>query len=124
MSLCRKSTFVIAFTAFLAGGCRRDNTDIYRALQCEDPDKRIAAIEVAAETSDKKALPYLVDRLTDSEAEVRFFAVMALRDITGKSMGYNYYQDVSSRAEAVERWRAWVSKNAAPRTRPAGDSDT
>lgn len=84
----------------------------YERLQHEDPAVRIKAVLDAGRWKDAKALPYLVDRLTDSEAEVRFLAVLALRRITGVEHGYLYYKSALERAEAVGRWRAWLASRA------------
>ncbi len=119
MSIFRKFCFLQIYVTCIIGGCAESNMDIYKGLQSEDPDRRIEAVKLAAKTDDKKALPFLVDRLTDSEADVRFFAIMALRKITGQNMGYCHYEDACKRAEAVRRWRRWLEKTSGPRTRPA-----
>ncbi len=54
-------------------------------------------------------VPYLVDRLSDTEEDVRFYAFLALRRITGETMGYEYFSPPQKRAEAIQRWRAWLS---------------
>jgi len=79
-------------------------------FQDEDPKVRIEAIAEAARTRDDAALPFLVDRLTDIEPDVRFFAIGALKDLTGRTLGYKHYQPAKQRNEAVERWRRWLRK--------------
>jgi len=91
-------------------GCAASNSALYRRLQSEDPDQRIRAAVRAAKSDDEKAVPYLVDRLEDSEEEVRFAAYMALKQITGKTMGWRYYEPPERRAEAVRRWRQWLTE--------------
>jgi HEAT repeat protein len=90
-------------------GCRRD--DLYARLQHEDPSVRAAAIAKAARWRDDKAVPYLIDRLSDSEADVRLFAGVALRRITGLDMGWRPYDPPAARARAERRWRAWLDND-------------
>jgi len=89
-------------------GCDGGRGSLYQKFQHEDPSVRISAIVQAERLGDAKAFPYLVDRLTDSEADVRFFAIVALKRITGRGMGYRYYDSPAKRAEAVMRWRNWL----------------
>ena len=91
-----------------ASGCKQPGGDLAADFQSEDPHCRVAAIRQAGETKDPQSLPYLVDRLTDSEQEVRFFAILALERVTGTTMGYEYYGPSGERAEAVQRWRQWL----------------
>ncbi|MBL7220733.1 MAG: HEAT repeat domain-containing protein [Phycisphaerae bacterium] len=109
---------------FLAGcGGRRD---IAADFQDEDPKTRIAAIRGAGREKLESAVPYLVDRLTDSEAEVRMFAIIALQEITGLAHGYRHYDPATLRQEAVERWRKWLSgsRDQSLKTQPAGERKT
>jgi HEAT repeat protein len=100
------------------GDARRE---LYRRFQSEDPALRMHAVLQAGRENDTKAVPYLVDRLTDSEAEVRFAAILALRRITGTARGYRYYEPPTKRDEAVQRWRSWLEGRAGgpPATQPA-----
>lgn len=79
-------------------------------FQDENPKVRIEAIAETARSKDNAALPFLVDRLTDTEPDVRFFAIGALKDLTGQALGYKHYQPAKQRNEAVERWRQWLRK--------------
>ena len=90
------------------GGCESDSSDLYRKFQGEDPRVRIAAAVEASDTKNPRAVPYLVDRLEDPEADVRFFSFLALKKITGKTMDWRYYDPPAARGEAVERWRQWL----------------
>lgn len=99
-------------------GCEPIQADSYRDFADDDPAARLAAITKAGQTRDKQAIPYLVDRLTDSEPDVRFFAIIALRKTTGRTFGYRYYQPRHLRAEAVLKWRRWLKEHGKPSTRP------
>ena len=102
----------------LCGGCNGGSQpgSLYARLQDDDPSVRIEAVMEAAEKKDDKALPYLVDRLGDSESDVRFFAYMALKQLAGEvceSMQWRYYDPPAKRAEAQNRWRAWLRQRTA-----------
>lgn len=100
----------------LLGGCYPTGTDLYMQLQDEDPSVRNQAIVRAGQLKDQKAIPFLVDRLTDSQEDCRLFAILALDRITGRTMGYNYYEPADKRAEAVRRWRQWMETGRSDKT--------
>jgi len=64
------------------------------------------------QSHDKRSVPFLVDRLTDSEAEVRMYAILALERVTGRTFGYKYYERPELRELAVQRWRTWLGQRA------------
>ncbi|MFP4052565.1 MAG: hypothetical protein ACLFV7_01730 [Phycisphaerae bacterium] len=90
-------------------------------LQSEDPDERIAGIHRAAQHKRKDLLPLLVERLSDSETEVRLFAEQALQSITGVTLGYHHYDPPQQRRAAIKRWRRWLRVHGkdVPATQPA-----
>ena len=90
-------------------GCAAAGARLYKDLQAEDPAVRIQAVVRAGQIKDQGAVPYLVDRLTDSEVDVRLFAIVSLEKITGQRMGYHIYDPPAKRAEAVDRWRQWLA---------------
>lgn len=92
----------------LLGGCGGP-VDIADDFQNEDPKVRISAIKRAGQEKLESATPYLIDRLTDSEAEVRMFAILALQEITGLTHDYRYYDGADLRNQAVARWRKWFA---------------
>ena len=105
-----------------AGGCDLPRRmELSERFQHEDPSVRIEAALEVGRTGNRKAVPYLVDRLTDSEPEVRFVAYLALRKITGETLGYRYYAPAAERDKAVARWRDWLKarNGQGPATRPA-----
>ena len=110
----------VCLAALASPGCDASGGGtLYQRLQHEDPAVRIEAMRQAVRQNDDQALPYLVDRLNDSETDVRFFAIVALEKMTGRRMGYEHYAPATQRAEAVERWRAWLRRRGQPATRPA-----
>lgn len=99
---------VLALAA-LCFGCQPGKSDLYSQLQDESPSARVAAIVTAADQRDDKAIPHLVDRLTDSDKAVRFYAIMSLERITDQTMDYRHYDPPEERRKAVKRWRQWLT---------------
>lgn len=86
-----------------------DERTLYGRLQSSNEDVRMAAILQAGREKDPKAVPYLVDRLGDSYAEVRFAAIVALEKITGTNREYRYWAPTADREQAIARWRQWLA---------------
>ena len=95
----------------IAGGCtpRED-----RSILAVDPLNSIPAIQQAARSKDRRAIPDLVKQLENDDPAIRFYAISALRDITGQTFGYHYFDDKPHRKASVEQWRQWTAKNATP----------
>lgn len=115
---------LVLLAAVAVAGCAAPSRHsfIARGLQSEDPAKRMAACTEAAQQQDRSAIPLLIDRLNDSESDVRFCAIRALKELTSQTMGYEYYQDESKRAPAVGRWRQWLRSQATSSPSPASAS--
>ena len=124
------SLLCVSLLGVLGAGCGAGNREVLRLslqerLQHEDPDVRLRAILEAGRTRDAKSLPFLVDRLSDSETEVRVFASIALEKIAGSAtsrrMGYCHFAAPPRRAAAIRRWRAWLASGRPTRasSRPA-----
>lgn len=81
----------------------------------------IPAIEDAARDKDYDAVPQLVGQLDSDDPAVRFYAIEALKKLTGQSFGYHYYADANERRPAVQQWRRWMrerrGKDVPPRPR-------
>ena len=91
-----------------AAGCGMSDRQLCRAFQDEDPDARIAAVLHVNRTRNLQALPYVIERLTDEESDVRFAAIRTLEDLTGETKGYRYYDPPDQREQALQRWRQWL----------------
>jgi hypothetical protein len=115
----------IAVTTGFLVGCAEPR-DIAKDFQNDDPNIRIAAIRRAGREKLESSVPFLVDRLSDDEDEVRMFAILALKEITGMSHGYRYYHDVTLRNEAIEKWRKWLTdkKAGSAASQPVGERKT
>jgi HEAT repeat protein len=101
----------LALTA--SAGCGGGASSVADKLQAEHPSERVSGCISAAERGDMSALPLLVERLEDRDADVRFFAIGALRRLTRQTLGYRYFDDARRRAGAVHRWRQWLAGRAA-----------
>jgi len=90
-----------------------DESTLYGRLQSPNKDVRIQAILQAGREKDAKAVPYLVDRLGEGYAEVRFAAIVALEKITQTDQGYRYWAPAAQRDQAIARWRQWLRNGPA-----------
>lgn len=67
----------------LSGGCIQTRRPISSAdLENPDPVMRIRAIKWAGENNDTQAVPKLLELSQNEDQAVRFYAVIALRNIT------------------------------------------
>ncbi len=104
---------VMAFlipAAVVSVGCNGAGKDVASGLQSELGSERASACVRAGQQRDESVLPLLVDRLEDSDADVRLFAIGALKKIAGKDLGYRYYASESERSEVVRKWRNWLQQ--------------
>ncbi len=91
-----------------------------------DPDDatRYEAAAALLHHGDYSATPILIKFLESSNRHMRFKAVEALRETTGREFGYSFSEAASLRAEAVARWKAWWAsekRRLMRRTTPVGD---
>ena len=91
----------------MLAGCAADKLGPvgFSDLEHKDPARRIRAIKWAGENKIVKAVPLLIDRLEEQDKSVRFFAIGALKRITGKDYGYNYRANPDQCSKAIKRWR-------------------
>ncbi|MCD4699628.1 MAG: HEAT repeat domain-containing protein [Phycisphaerae bacterium] len=100
--------FVCLFVAVFSAGCNGSDNGLASGLQGELASERAEACIRAGQSRDESVLPLLVERLEDTDADVRLFAIGALKKITDRDFGYRYYAPPSDRSEAVQRWRKWL----------------
>lgn len=77
-----------------------------------DPLNSIPAIQEAAHKKDRRALPALIKQLDNDDPAIRFYAISGLRDITGETFGYHYFDHTDERKPAVQKWQEWLKSNA------------
>lgn len=73
-------------------------------FNARDPQSKLYAIHRAGETRDASAIPHLIEQLGSDDQLVRMYAITALDKITGKTLGYVYYESPDKRAAAIEQW--------------------
>ncbi|MBN1766284.1 MAG: HEAT repeat domain-containing protein [Sedimentisphaerales bacterium] len=103
---------IITSLSIVCSGCFYSKPKMSVAqLQNSDPAIRIQAIKWAGENKLEMAVPDLVDLLADEDKAVRFYAIGALRRITGTDHGYDFKANAQERSQAIERWREELEKN-------------
>ena len=115
-----RSGWLILLCTSACGGCFAPEKP---SLSSNDPSLKIPAIRTSAKQRDEKAIHQLVADLDSDDPAVRFYAITALREITGKTFDYRYYQDEIRRRPALERWQDWLAQREGT-TRPATKSVT
>ena len=72
-----------------------------------DPDvmTRIQAIRWVADNNHPQAVPELVNMLSDEDQAVRFYAITALKELTGTDLGYDFKAGPAQRAAALKKWK-------------------
>lgn len=95
-----------------AGGCESSSQQIRIRLEAYEPADRIRAIREATQAGHDDLIPALVDRLDDDDAAVRFYAVLALEELTGTRLGYSYSAPPQQRRRGVQLWRDFVEQRA------------
>jgi hypothetical protein len=116
---------IVAAVAGCPSGGQSAGEALYLRLQDEDQGVRIQAMVQAADAGDPKAVPYLVENLGNDDSDVRMFAYVALKKITGQTMGYEYFDTRPGREQAIGRWRQWLSggrQASATQTAPASQA--
>ncbi len=79
------------------------------SLASDDPALKIPAMKVAARQHDRSAIPLLITALSSQDSAIRFYAIYALRKITGHEFGYVYYAPRPQRETAIRRWRKFLA---------------
>jgi hypothetical protein len=82
------------------------------SITSNDPSLKIPAIRESAETHDRRAVAQLVKDLDSDDPAVRFYAIHGLKEITGNTFGYRYYEDDEERKPAIDRWKQWLRQQA------------
>ena len=116
---------ILLFGAIILSGCSLPK--MTRALNDTDPTAKIPAIKSSGASRNRESVTQLIDELESDDSAVRFYAIRALKDITGESFGYRYFDDELERRDEVARWRAWLAKEtgqAVPATVPASAPTT
>jgi len=104
--------FFVLLMILTTVGCESlDSQRRNEGLESSNPTVRVMAIKQVGDSKDSSAVPQLVDCLQNDDESVRFYAVEALRRITGADRGYDYKASPKSRGDAVKRWREFLDSN-------------
>lgn len=96
----------LAVPAMVLVGCQQQ--PVSGDLGAEEAPRRIPALVGAANSTDDAELAAMVHALMDDDPAVRLFAIQALHDRTGQTLGYKYYAPAEERSAAAQRWREWL----------------
>jgi hypothetical protein len=88
-------------------GCARPP----KGFTSPEPAARIAAITEADAKSDRSAIPHLIESLQNDDPVVRMAAIRTLQDMTGQTLGYQYWAGETERIAATRRWEQWYASN-------------
>lgn len=114
----RQSFFLLLIP--LVGGCFAPEKP---SITSDDPSLKIPAIRQSALAHNRSAVHQLVKDLDSDDPAVRFYAINGLKEITGNTFGYRYYDEEAERKPAVDLWKQWLkqqegSATAPPTTKP------
>lgn len=100
----RCRTLLICIAVTLPLGCGTSWQASQGGFDSDDPASKLYAITRAGENRDQTAVRHLIDQLDSDDAAVRMMAIMALEHVIGTRMGYNPYDTIENRQQAVEAW--------------------
>jgi hypothetical protein len=82
--------------------------DLYPLLKDRENQVQLAAARAIADFGDRKCLETLLAMLDSGDLRVRVSAATALRQLSGKHLGFAAYDTAEKRAKIVAQWKAWV----------------
>jgi hypothetical protein len=81
----------------------------------DDPAKRATAAKIVSDVAPPWAIPQLIELLRDPQGEVRAYAAMALKRLTGQALGRTVQQwrsdDLMMCMPSADRWQTWWKEN-------------
>ncbi|MFN3166667.1 MAG: hypothetical protein ACE37H_06340 [Phycisphaeraceae bacterium] len=113
------SCLAAAVLLFALAGCSPRQTPAKADLRATDTAGRVPALVDAAGRDDDRTLGELVRALSDDDAAVRLFAIQALNQRTGQTLGYRYYGSADDRRAAIARWHDWLDGDSPDATADA-----
>jgi hypothetical protein len=103
----RFAIFLTLLTAFCGCSARTGP----RGLASDDSAEKIPALKAAGEQRDAALVPRIIPELANDDPAVRFYAIEALRRITGETFGYRFYDSPDQQKEAIARWQDWARQH-------------
>ena len=81
-------------------------------LRSTDPQTRVAIAEALWHIADSHTMKPMLRALSDSERDVRYYAVRALADITGQQLwGPSIPEFQEHEAKYIQHWKQWAAEN-------------
>lgn len=111
---------IVAGLATVWAGCAPPASE--GGFDSPSPGAKLYAILDAARTNDHSAIPQLVEQLDSDDPVVRMAAIDTLKQLTGETFGYRYYDDTWTRREAIRRWVDAVERGEFTTSAQAGNS--
>lgn len=105
-------TVVLASLLASSQGCGMAHPRTFRRIVHPSPMVRARALSLGDGKPSAQVVPALVGRLEDDDPVVRLAAHEELKKRTGRDFGYVPWDEEPTRAEAVGRWRDWLSGKA------------
>lgn len=81
----------------------------FRKIKHPAPLVRARSVGLGDREPDSQVVPALIGRLDDEDPVVRMAAHEELRQRTGQDFGYVAWSSPEERAQAVSRWRTWLT---------------
>ena len=82
---------------------------LHPLLNDRDDAVALAVARGLADVGERAAMKTLVRLLASEDSQIRTSAVVTLRGLTGKYMGYAAYEPADKRYEAAKKWNTWVT---------------
>lgn len=79
-------------------------------FESPNPAAQLYAIEDAARSGDREAIPDIVASLDSDDPAVRLVAIGALEALTGETLGYEADAPEFERDAAIERWVEYAAR--------------
>ena len=108
---------IFIFTLISAlSACSAGHHPTLADLQAPDPESRLAAIQLAAQTENPETIPDLIANLDSDDPAVRLMAIGTLRKLTGQSYHYRFDAPPDQRDRATTAWAEAWKNEAIPHT--------
>ncbi|MBY0524023.1 MAG: sigma-70 family RNA polymerase sigma factor [Gemmataceae bacterium] len=72
---------------------------------------RGAAVSGMQGVKEKAVVTALIDRLGDSDFQVRYATITRLKELTGQSFGYSHLTPLQQSEPAIQKWKTWWMDN-------------
>ncbi len=124
MPIASSHALLLLIVVLLTIGCAPKQSAVRADLRATDTAGRVPALFDAADQQDPQTLAELVHALMDEDPAVRLFAIQALQERTGQTLGYHYYDPAEPRRAATQRWHLWLDQQSGQSSPATAEVDT